>query len=286
MTASSIEQLIRARTSIRGYRNEPISQAQQDSITSFIDNLAPPPLGTPVRIKWVSGQTESSSALRRLGTYGMIKNPAGYIVGAVANTPAGVVDFGYQVELIVLELTRLGLGSCWLGGSFTKSRFAQVMGMQAGEAVPAVISVGLPLDKRTLLDKITRHSAGSDQRKPWSTLFFADDFEMPLPQEQAGDYAAPLEMLRLAPSASNRQPWRVVLQDDKFHFYVQRQPSYHRTLNTLKLSDLQRLDVGIAMSHFEITATELGLKGRWTESQTEIHLPDAMTEYVATWQQA
>lgn len=286
MTASSIQQLIKTRTSIRGYKGKPIPQAQQDHITSFIDDLASPPLGTPVRIQWLSGQTESNDALRRLGTYGMIKSPAGYIVGAVANTPVGVVDFGYQVELIVLELTRLGLGSCWLGGSFTKSRFAQVMDLQPGEVLPAVISVGLPLDKRTMLDRLTRRSAGSDQRNPWNDLFFAGNFETPLPQEQAGDYTVPLEMLRLAPSASNRQPWRVVLDGDKFHFYVQRHPSYHRMLKSLKLADLQRLDVGIAMSHFEMTARELGLKGQWTESQTQILLPDAMTEYVATWQQA
>ena len=40
-----------------------------------------------------------------------------------------------------------------------------------------------------------------------------NSFAEPLTEEEAGDYQFPLEMLRLAPSAVNKQPWRVVADE-------------------------------------------------------------------------
>jgi len=55
------------------------------------------------------------------------------------------------------------------------------------------------------------------------------------------------------------------------------------TFALLRLADLQRVDMGIAMSHFELTAQELGLKGKWLVQEPEIDKPDSLTEYVASW---
>ena len=46
-------------------------------------------------------------------------------------------DFGYTMERIILFATDLGLGTCWLGGSFTKSRFAEKISANGSERVPA-----------------------------------------------------------------------------------------------------------------------------------------------------
>jgi len=46
---------------------------------------------------------------------------------------------------------------------------------------------------------------------------------------------------------------------------------------------MQRLDMGIAMCHFALTADELGLRGAWTVHEPSIDKPDALTEYIATW---
>jgi hypothetical protein len=46
---------------------------------------------------------------------------------------------------------------------------------------------------------------------------------------------------------------------------------------------MQRLDLGIAMCHFELTAREQGLKGHWMVSEPKLEKPDALTEYTATW---
>lgn len=49
------------------------------------------------------------------------------------------------------------------------------------------------------------------------------------------------------------------------------------------VADLQRVDMGIAMCHFELTARELGLTGHWAVSEPDIKKPDGFTEYTASW---
>jgi len=70
----------------------------------------------------------------------------------------------------------------------------------------------------------------------------------------AGRYLDPLEMLRLGPSASNRQPWRVVKEPGReiFHLYLRRSKGYDKLI---KAVDLQRLDMGISYTDREWLGT-------------------------------
>jgi len=121
---------------------------------------------------------------------------------------------------------------------------------------------------------------------PAEQLFFEQQFGQPLPTVAADAYAAPLEALRWAPSASNKQPWRVVRIENAFHFHLTRTPGYGKgrvLFYLLQLADLQRVDLGIAMCHFELTARELGLAGRWVVQDPNIAKPDDRTEYIVSW---
>ena len=47
---------------------------------------------------------------------------------------------------------------------------------------------------------------------------------------------------------------------------------------------MQRIDMGIAMCHFELTLREMGLPGQWLHAQPGIEKPDKLTEYIVTLQ--
>ena len=49
------------------------------------------------------------------------------------------------------------------------------------------------------------------------------------------------------------------------------------------VADLQRIDMGIALSHFELMAVELGLAGHWESNDPGITIPDEWTEYTISW---
>jgi hypothetical protein len=189
-----------------------------------------------------------------------------------------------MMERAILFATDMEVGTCWLGGSFTRSSFARKISATANELVPAVASVGYILQKEQSGLTI-RQIVGGHNRKPWENLFFREKFGIPLSSDETGTYAASLEMVRIAPSASNKQPWRIIKDGDSWHFYMQRTRGYGKSLTfrLLNIADLQRVDMGIAMCHFELSARELGSKGKWEISEPKIEKPDALCEYAASW---
>ena len=189
------------------------------------------------------------------------------------------------MEHAILFATDLGLGTCWLGGTFSKSRFAGKIKVRRDETMPAVTAIGIIAQGPQTRDWIRERAKGTD-RLPAEQLFFSQQFGQPLPPAVAGAYAAPLEALRWAPSASNKQPWRVVRTENAFHFHLARTPGYGKgslLFSLLRLTDLQRVDLGIAMCHFELTARELGLAGRWVIEDPNLAKPNDRTEYIVSW---
>jgi len=280
-----ITEIIQARTSYRTFEERPISGETRLRLIDIASNPGPGPFGTNPRFALVAATEEDRAALRGLGTYGFIRGATAFIVGAAGDAVGSIEDYGYLMELLILHATDQGLGSCWLGGSFTKSSFAAKIGARRGEIVPAVTALGYAAERPRAIDGMIRQYAKSDRRLPWHSLFFESSFHTPLVRERAGAYAVPLEMVRLGPSASNKQPWRVVMDGDTAHFYLARTKGYGqgRLRQAWASADMQRLDMGIAMCHFEQTALDLGLKGRWEFDEPDLGPLDELTEYTASW---
>ncbi len=279
-----ITEIIQRRYSCRTYLDKSIAKDKRQQLADFLSSLECGPLGASARFTLVAATEQDRNSLRGLGTYGFIKGATGFIVGAVRPSEKNLEDYGYLMERAILFATDIGLGTCWLGGTFTKSSFAKKIAATDGEVVPAVTSVGYVADESRSEDWI-RQRARSDSRQPWENLFFQKRFGEPLSPEEAGAYDVPLEMVRLGPSASNKQPWRIIQDGSTWHFYLQRTKGYgdSLTFKLLRLADLQRVDMGIAMSHFQLTANELSLSGKWVVQEPEIEKPDKLTEYTVSW---
>jgi hypothetical protein len=280
-----ITELIRQRFSCRRHPVQPIAAETQQKLQEFLDIIQTGPFGSRTRLTLIAASEQDRQSLKGIGTYGFIKNPQGYIVGAMGTGDKNLEDFGYLMEFAILVATDLGLGTCWLGGSFTKSGFAKKIAVTGAESVPAVTSVGYIADDSKAADWIRRRAGGA-MRLPMEKLFFDGDFSQPLQLAEQGPYETILEMVRWGPSASNKQPWRIVKQDNAWHFYLQRTPGYGQDGwfgKLLGVADVQRLDMGIAMCHFELSAMELGLSGKWSVEEPALEKPDKHTEYTVSW---
>jgi hypothetical protein len=189
-------------------------------------------------------------------------------------------DYGCCMERNVLKATSMGLGTCWLGGTFKRSGFAGKISINESELLPAISPVGYPRDTRSVVDRVFRYVAASDKRKPWNELFYLHDTDNFLDDQNSGEFNTPLECVRMAPSASNKQPWRIIKGNgqDTFHFYLKRTPGYG---NMGKDIELQNVDMGIAMCHFELSAKELGFKGDWSINDPLIK--SVGMEYIVSW---
>ena len=271
---------IKKRVSCRTYKNDPIKERDQQKLRDFLLTNVRGLFGNLVRFELIDLAAKEREEIKTLATYGFIKGASLFIVGAVAKGDRSMEDYGYCMEKNILVATHLGLGTCWLGGTFNRSASASRINQRDDEVVPAITPVGYPKDIKSIMDRAIRFFAKSNSRKAWEELFFCGDTRNPLTRGIAGAYALPLECVRIGPSASNRQPWRVVREKDRdvFHFYISRTPGYAERYPNVSLQDV---DMGIAMCHFEVALQEMNQKGKWQNVQ--FTPPLRGLEYVVSW---
>lgn len=270
-----IIETIKRRRSVRTYQDKALEPDVREKLQRYMDSLENP-FGQPVKKYMIDKKVATEG--ERLGTYGLIKGANTFLGISVPDTDLAHVAAGYEFENLILEATALGLGTVWLAATFNREGFASAMGIPKDELFPAISPVGYPAAKRSLTESLMRTAMRSSTRKEWDTLFFLNDFRTPLTKEMAGDYAEPLEMVRLAPSDKNTQPWRVLKSGNSFHFYVVRKSGISREEEIIK-----RVDAGIALSHFHQTALELGLKGHFRQAeQASVERPQNGC-YIISW---
>jgi len=208
--------------------------------------------------------------------YGIIKGNKTYLLGKTNSTPSSRLNYGYLLEKAVLKATDMNLATCWIG-AFDKEYFNGIQ-LENGVTIPGILVVGYAAKKSSLQDNLIRISIKAAKRKPWNQLFFDYETILPLEKERIPQYAEPLEMIRLAPSSGNTQPWRIFYSTatNEFHFY--KRP----TNKSYEAAGMHDVDMGIAMCHFELASAKNGLEGKWTVSTGNIKSFDGL-QYISTW---
>jgi nitroreductase len=273
---------IRRRVSVRSYADRALGPDLLARVEAVLALAGAGPFGGVPRFALIERSTARSNEKVRLGTYGFIHGNPYFVAGAIARGPRAAVDYGYVFERVVLELTALGLGTCWLGGTFSRGEFARLLTLDRGEFVPAVSPLGFAAPGKGLIERVVRWGAKANDRLPWETLFFDGPGRLPLSPEAAGVDFEVLEAVRRGPSASNKQPWRVVRTGAAMHLFLERTAGYGRLVPGV---DLQALDAGIAMFHLEAASVAQGRPGRWDSGAATLAVP-AGWEYVAAWRAA
>ncbi len=278
--ASPIIEVIRKRKSVRTYTGEDLKEEILINIDKILKNYIRGPFGNEIRFVLLDFKDMKKDDIKLPGTYGIIRGAKLFIAGAVVDAPGVMEDFGYCMERVILALTEMGLGTCWMAGTFQRSAFARKLDLAENELFPAITPVGYSKDKMSLVDRSFRVLAGSDNRKKWEELFFLNDTNTPLQKSDVGDYLEIIESVRLGPSASNRQPWRIIKEKDRnvFHLYLQRTKGYPGKKSKVKL---QNLDMGIAVCHFELAAAEKGKQGKWLNNRPALEAGEM--EYILSW---
>ena len=192
-------------------------------------------------------------------TYGVIKGATDFFLMSIGEGEASELTAGFQFEQVVLKAWELGLGTCWIAGTYKESQFDRGEEWPEGESLKIVCPVGYP-DKLRFLEKMMRITVKSDNRKPFSDLFFEDDFKKSLKEDSK--FSESLKMLRLAPSSTNSQPWRVLVEGNKVMFYYK--PKSHLAI----------LDTGIGICHFNETEKFNGFKGKYLKEDNFPQAPE------------
>lgn len=266
-----VQEIIKLRKSVRSYDNKPLTDETKKKIIDYID-IIKCPFDNEVSII-ILDKADDNVEGAKIGTYGFIKGAKHFLAAIILiDDIYSYVQLGFKLEQCILFATDLGLGTVWLGGTFNKSKFSKAANLKQNELMPIVSPIGFPSDKKSFIEKLMRKIASGDNRKAWGELFFDGDVNRSLSKRQSGKFETALEMLRLAPSAMNAQPWKIIKELNNFHFY--------NSKSNLKIHDI---DIGIGMCHFELTLKEAEIKGSWKLQKPEIKDLPKNYDYIATW---
>lgn len=264
---------IKQRFSCRSFKLEKIDPLAKRELESYINNNRKGLFGEDVVIDIIEKSEESQKPMKL--DYGIINDHSNYIVGKVKSDALSRMSYGFVVEKAVIKATSLGLNTCWIG-YFDSNHFPEVR-LSKGFEIPSIVIVGYE-GRSNLGDKIIKLTVGAARRNDWNQLFFHNNFSTPLKRDDSGLFENSLEMLRLAPSSGNTQPWRVVLEGNKiFHFYKKPISKHYQT------KGLHDVDMGIALAHFDLTSKFYNLGGDWERLPSKQVLDHSDVEYMISF---
>ena len=263
-----VMELVTRRKSVRSFDGAPLREADLERLAAYLRHIETP-FGLPMEFRILDAKEHGLSSPVVTGT-------DLYAAGKLRRGPLAEAAFGFAFEAFLLYALSLGVGTVWIAGTMDRPAFERAMELDDGEFMPAVTPLGYPAAKRSLRDAAMRRAIRADARQPFETLFFEEDFGRPMSPGGAGLWRDALEAVRLAPSAVNKQPWRIVRQGETFHFYKK------SSLPANEKGDVQKLDIGIALAHFVLVLAEQGIAGAVTQTDPGLARADD-TEYVLSW---
>ena len=264
----NIMEIIKARRSVRSFDEREIDPETLENLKSYAENIANP-YGIPVEFRYLDAKEHGLTSPVVVGT-------EVYAAGKIPMEKNFSAAFGYSFELFVLKAWELGIGTVWMGGTMNRDAFEKAMEVQDGWVMPCSTPLGYAAKKMSVREKMMRTGIKADTRDDFEELFFSGSFDTPLTREKAGELEKAFEAVRLAPSAVNKQPWRVAVCGDAVHFYLKRSKGFGYD----EKLDMQMIDMGIALCHFDLAAKELGINAQFELADPK--LCDDM-EYVASY---
>lgn len=212
---------IKARHSVRSFTNQKIEGEVLDALRQCVEECN--------RESGLSMQLcleEPRAFDSILARYGKFRNVRNYVALVGKKGRRLEECCGYYGEKVVLRAQQLGLNSCWVASTFSRSK--SVARVKLGEKLLLVIALGYGEDQ----------GAPPIRTKPIAALCHVDG-EMP-PWFEKGMQAA-----RLAPTALNQQRFTFELDGN-------------RVKATAGIGFNTKVDLGIAKYHFELGAGREG----------------------------
>lgn len=209
--------MIDRRASVRKYTDQPVSRENCDEILEFCKNATP---------LFPDIQVETRVVPREQVRFYMPWKTPQLLAFFSQNKPGYLENAGFLLQQVDLYLQSRGFGSCWLGlGKFRKDELPQIQGKE----FVIFMAFGHP-EGAFLRENVTRF-----KRKSMADIADRED-----PR---------LEPARLAPSATNSQPWYFTHEGDTIHAFC----NETGLLRHKMLGNMNRIDMGIALSHLYIT---------------------------------
>lgn len=229
---------VRTRISCRSYQNKLVSNEDFQKLKDYIETL----------------RQEAGLHIRLVHSEDAVLKLAGAMFNGEVHTYAVLIGkddaltaekLGYFGEKLVLYATALGLGTCWVAGTYNKkSVLAEI---PENEKIWDVIPIGYPTEEIPAKQKMIRSMIRKKDRPIEKFL------ESHTPFAELPDWVQKgIQAMLLGPSAVNQQPVNIVYQEGRVSMKIWKNGH-----------GLQYNDMGIAKKQFEAGAAACGVHGHW-----------------------
>lgn len=213
-----IEKVIRSRHSVRSYIDRAIEEKIKQSLINCISECNKE---AGLHIQLVTDEPDAFGK-SKMARYGKFNNVRNYICLVGRKADDTDEKLGYYGEKVALEAQELGLNTCWVGLTFSKSNVR--CEVATGEKVEAVIALGYGETQGVnhKIKKAKQICKEIDLTPSW--------------------FKKGVEWALLAPTAMNQQKFR-------FNYL-----SCDKVLAQTSWGFFSKMDLGIAKLHFELGA--------------------------------
>lgn len=235
-------ELLQRRHSVRSFIDSPLPDKAAKALKAEISFICSHEAG--LHFQLIENDPAPFAGFKR--SYGFFRNVRHYISAAIDTDFEHAEErAGFYAEEIVMKCVEMGLGTCFVGATFSRDS-AQVQ-MRASWKLPFIVAIGEPLESRT--SPIARLTTAIIHRKTPSVAILYDSSKGLTIEQAIARYPElpdALRALAAAPSAMNRRP--VTISADDEHIYA----------TVKKMEGFTPVDLGIAK--FNIAAA---IGGEW-----------------------
>lgn len=209
---------ISKRKSTRRFKPSAIEVEKMQKIEAMINALEPLIPGGQIDFKIVNGDEMK-------GVFA-VKSPH-YVVASANKVDGHLMNVGFMLQQLDLFVSSLHLAGCWVG-----------MAKPSKEVLASLPN-----------NFIIAYAFGEPEGVPHQPLEAFN--RLPLDQIAEGNFHTDiLQSARLAPSATNSQPWYFISKENKIDVYrVKNNP-----LKAFILDKMNQVDIGIALCHMMVAA--------------------------------
>lgn len=250
--AMTLYEAIFRRQSIRKYRMEALNVRQMEHIRRFEGEVSS--LYPEIQHRFVIIDALSQKDVKIQGLF-KVKAPY-YMALYVEDKPKAMTEAGYLMEQMVLYLTMKGIGSCYQGG-------AKISGLMTPVKMKLAIIIAFGMADGPLY---------RDEREAKRLAF---NKVCIVKEELSREMLSILRACRLAPSALNRQPWRMVAYANRIHVFGQKKPGS-------RFGEEGSLDIGILLCHMLLTAEEMWLDVTTADAEVIPEVVPKGNQYIVT----
>ncbi len=228
-----------SRKSVRNYLDKPIPPDKMNAIKEYLadDSNYTAPYKSKIRFELLEHGN--------VDTKNLITNAPAYVIVIIKNNHKALFDVGYVFERFILFLESLGLGTCYLNSGFQRDSVVLTKPLEDGEVMILASPIGFEGGKKSLKAKGCDIYLKRNRRKDIDEMFFAGKERTPIVDQAIREK---LKYLVWAPSGLNTQPWRIIFEGEKAHFYIDKKIAKKKRVGF----DIHILDIGIVACHYAI----------------------------------